>query len=247
MAVLLFLNSPAQLGLFQDDAAEVFGQPEELPFQFPRLPQRGIVSGSFTDGSASYSGSTRYGQLHGYWNSWYSNNQRFETGRLKKGLPDGEWRVWYPNGQLRYIRNYSADKWKRVQQQLLRPHPKLPQLPIARVYQKNPREAGFLLKSRYSFLDSRYSKSYQAVFTDCLHHGLFMNFYPDGKAKDSGAYRNGLKEGVWIESGDNEEEFWTGAYSHGWRNGSWKRYNRQKRLLELVAYRSGKPEWTKKY
>ncbi|MBL7893836.1 MAG: hypothetical protein JNK50_00990 [Bacteroidia bacterium] len=44
--------------------------------------------------------------LHGYFKSFYLNNQLKEQGELKYGLKNKEWKYWYSNGQLKEIINW---------------------------------------------------------------------------------------------------------------------------------------------
>ena len=46
--------------------------------------------------------------LHGYYKSFYLNNQLKESGELKYGIKNGEWRNWYNDGNLKEI-----STWKR--------------------------------------------------------------------------------------------------------------------------------------
>jgi len=211
------------------------------------MPAKGSVSGFHSDGRIRYSGSVKKFRLNGEWKSWFEDNTLHDEGMLVKGIPDGQWKVWYPNGKLRFIRTYSSDKLLRVKQQWLRPNPKMPNYYITTLYQSNRSKATALVKSNYSFRETKGDNSYSPVFTDCIHHGLFMNFYENGNTKDSGYYKSGLRNGVWIEGINIEEGFWTGNYTNGIKSGTWKRFNRQDRMMELIEYKKGREDWRKKY
>lgn len=44
--------------------------------------------------------------LHGYYRSFYLNDQLFESGEFKYGIKSGEWKNWYPDGKLKEITNW---------------------------------------------------------------------------------------------------------------------------------------------
>lgn len=247
MSLFICLYSYSQLGMFHSDEVDrsEFNNSELL--NNSAIPANGSVSGFHSDGRIRYTGSVKNFRLHGNWKSWFEDNILHDEGKLVKGIPDGQWRVWYPNGNLRFIRTYSSDKLKRVKQQWLRPHPKMPNYHITILYQDNRSKATALVKSSYSFKEVKEDNSYTPAFTDCIHHGLFMNFYDDGGVKDSGYYKSGLRHGVWIESINNEDEYWTGNYSNGIKTGTWKRFNQQNRMMELIVYKKGREDWRKKY
>jgi antitoxin component YwqK of YwqJK toxin-antitoxin module len=123
----------------------------------------------------------------------------------------------------------------------------MPNYSITTLYQNNRAKATALVKSSYSFRDLLGDNSYSPVFKDCIHHGLFMNFYDNGIMKDSGYYKNGLREGVWIEGQNNKESYWTGSFTNGIKTGTWKHFNQQKKMVELIVYKNGKTNWRKKY
>jgi antitoxin component YwqK of YwqJK toxin-antitoxin module len=79
---------------------------------------------------------------------------------------------------------------------------------------------------------------YLPPFDECLHDGLFINFFPDGMLKDSGYYKNGLREEVWIEYSTSGNVFTTGTYKNGKRIGGWKYYNANGSLLRIDEYNS---------
>jgi hypothetical protein len=46
--------------------------------------------------------------LHGYYKSFYLNNQLRESGEIKYGIKTGEWRNWYSDGKLKEV-----STWKK--------------------------------------------------------------------------------------------------------------------------------------
>jgi len=243
--LLVSFYSRAQLSILHPDDAVTIDSESFEWLSGISVTSNGAVTGLYPDGSKRYNAEVKNARLHGNWKSWYVNDAVHDEGKLVKGVPHGEWKVWYPNGKLRFVRTYSADKFKRITQEFARPHPKMPNYPITTVYQKDRSKATTRLKSSYSFKEALAANNYTPAFIDCLHHGLYMNFYESGHRKDSGHYKNGLRDGIWIES-NTEGLHWTGTYSNGIKTGTWKQYN-GKRLLEMVEYRNGREQWRRSY
>jgi antitoxin component YwqK of YwqJK toxin-antitoxin module len=63
-----------------------------------------------------------------------------------------------------------------------------------------------------------------------------MNYFPSGAVKDSGYYKNGLREGVWMEMIEDENVRSIGYYRHGQKKDIWKYYNPQGKLLYIQHY-----------
>ncbi|MBD0297355.1 MAG: hypothetical protein ICV84_19535 [Flavisolibacter sp.] len=192
-------------------------------------------------------------QLHGIWQSFYDNAQQCDSGRIEKGLPEGEWKTWYPNGQLKTVRNYSADKYHYIKADLKRDHPKYQRYRITHYaqahknikqhfqpnYQKhqNIHQLTALLDKIHHNTNTAEGDSYVPPFNSCIHHGLFINYDEKGAAIDSGYYVNGLKNGLWLESVNEGAVRAVGYYDHGRKVKQWKFYNTAGRLLYTDLYK----------
>lgn len=198
---------------------------------------------------------------HGPYKSWFDSAQLRDQGTFAMGIPDGEWKGWYSNGQPRFIRTYSAAKLQRIKQEIKK-HPKHVLMPLAIEAQQNrsalhqaisplqsfwhlygkrheelpPVPVDSMVLASLQFNEQGGDNSYMAPFKECLHHGLYMNYFPNGRAKDSGYYKNGLREGHW--------EHWlskgllraSGSYKHGKRSGTWSYYDPGGRIRSLATY-----------
>jgi antitoxin component YwqK of YwqJK toxin-antitoxin module len=227
------------------------------------LPGEGELLSYTDDNLRLYSATVKRHRLHGDWKSWYSNQQLCDSGYFIKGVPDGEWKRWDMNGQLLSIRHYDASRLMKIKSEMRRPHPRIAVYPLSALYYKNRRQGERYIASGYSFdfTADRHATSleavvennitpgnnYQPVFDECLHHGLYMNFFSDGQVKDSGYYKNGLRDGVWIHR-DASGNFLMGAYANGLKQGDWKQYNKDDRLVSVIVYdNKGKEKWRKRF
>ena len=159
ICLLVSLYSRAQLSILHPDDAVTTDSESYEWLSGLTMSSNGAITGLYPDGSIRYNAEVKNSRLHGAWKSWYNNNSTHDEGKLVKGVPTGEWKVWYPNGNLRFIRTYSSDKYKRVTQEFTRPHPKMPIYPITTLYQKDRNKAANRLKSCYSFKEAVASNS----------------------------------------------------------------------------------------
>lgn len=216
---------------------------------------------SIANNDARYSVTLKNQRPHGNYHSWYASKQPREIGKFHKGVPDGEWKGWFSNGQPRFIRTYSADKLARIKEETRR-HPKHIFTPLALEAKQYPERLSQATGALQSFSDLYGKKSeylspipedsdlvasnrfnelagddaYRAPFNECLHHGLYINYYPNGAVKDSGYYRNGLREGHWEEWLSNGTVKASGTYRHGRRINSWSYFDARNRLRSIAMY-----------
>lgn len=201
--------------------------------------------------------------LHGAWQSWFENGNILDSGFFFKGIPDGTWKVWNQQGALIAVRTYDADLYQRIFRELQLNHPKIYHYPITGLYKKKGPSVMDYLSAHYSFpahtdrdepLGETIRKNrnspyqYHPIFQQCLHHGLYVNYLPDGRLKDSGYYKQGLKSGIWVHFQSQTGLLWKGHYKNGFPQKEWKAYNVEGNLQELLFYNEeGKLQWRKKY
>ena len=193
--------------------------------------------------------------LQGNWISFYKPGQVLDSGRMQKSIPDGEWKTYYPDGTLRTIRTYNAEKLAYVKNEMQRKDGRSTFYALTGIAKQNISAARHLMTASYSYhalysdhsgehlnsLSERVAQnasqnSYHAPFTECLHHGLYVNFFPDGKTRDSGYYKNGVRDGLWNEWNNDATVLAVGSYKQGRPNGDWKFYNKQGKLLYIQLY-----------
>lgn len=223
------------------------------PFQ---LQQNGAIT-AVKGTQQLFTSAVKNHKLQGSWQSWYINGQLLDEGTLKRGIPDGVWKVWDTTGNLIAIRTYDADLFHRVKDELLLNHPRRSLYPLTDKYKKEGRRVAGYLAAAYSFQlqqahvtdnlqqlvekNAAQNHPYQPVFQQCLHHGLYVNYYANGQVKDSGYYKAGLRNGVWLHR--RAEGIWKGAYKNSTPVHEWKLYNTAGKLTYIIFYnRNGKEE-----
>ncbi len=215
------------------------------------LPAKGNIR-EHVGASLLYEGNVKAKKLHGDWKSWYRNGLLCDSGKLVKGLPDGEWKHWDTQGNLVAVRTYSASKYFRVQNDVVRYNARRVNLPIVTLYKKNRKTAARHLMSAYSFPAEKTNhaehslyqlvlhnisagNNYHPVFENNLHHGLFINYMSNGLARDSGYYTYGLRHGVWIHR-NNDLSMERGVYTNGKKADEWRLYDVRGKIREIYFY-----------
>lgn len=199
---------------------------------------------------------------HGAYKSWFDSTQLRDEGNFKMGVPDGQWKGWYKNGQPRFIRTYDAAKLQRIRQEIKK-HPRHTLIPLAVAAQKDRsvlQDAISPVQSFWHLYGKRHDErapvavdsasgaataseppadlGYLPPFKECLHHGLYMNYYPDGHMKDSGYYKNGWREGHWEHWLSEQQLKASGTYRHSKRSGTWRYQSRNGNIRSLATYNS---------
>lgn len=229
---------------------------------FSLAPNDGKLDGYYPNGNKKYKGSKHKEDLHGSWTTWYRDGQLLDTGLLVKGIPDDSWTIYYPDGTKKFIRTYSFDKWQLFQNEKVLYHPKRISLPVTKLFHESPKQAEKYIKTIHSFCakkncgrvkedffqtinNNTEQEHYHPLFENGLLHGPFSNYFPDGSLKDSGIYKNGLPEGIWIKWTDDKQFYWHGHYHHGVKNKEWKLYAANGRLIRILFFKEGKYLWRK--
>lgn len=260
-----YLHSQAQHTLEQPQSAvSIPGKPAIFAHHSNEnlfdLPARGSIH---KGGGAHplYTGNVKKHRLNGAWKSWYPNGKKMDQGFFRDGIPDGEWKHWDSTGQLLAIRHYSADKLQRVKNEMRLNHPRNSFYALTYLNKNNSAQAASVLQSTYSFpqgkrtvisrsLDEWVKESYESYlppFTQCLHHGVFINFYDNGHTRDSGSYNNGLKNGLWVYYSPSGER-WLGKYKDGTRQQEWKKYGADGKIEMILFFdRKGKEQWRRSF
>jgi antitoxin component YwqK of YwqJK toxin-antitoxin module len=228
------------------------------------LPRKGEIIGRI-DEKMIYRATVKDHRLNGVWQSWYGNGNSLDSGILINGIPDGEWKVWDSAGRLLAVRHYDADKYQRISNEIKLDHPRHSFYSLTQLYKKDPPSAKWRLQAGYSFSfsDARNNASslqqivesnigniadYRPVFNECLQHGVFINYFSNGMLKDSGYYKDGLKEGLWIHHNSPAGSWFTGMYRNGMRQYEWKQYTASGQLVLLIFYnKMGEEERRKQY
>ena len=206
----------------------------------PQSKSEGVLKGYDANGNLFFTVPYRNQKVDGTWQSQYPDGKPRDMGMFLKSIPHGEWKGYYANGNPKFIRSYNANKWYAVRGEIKRRHPKLNHYPITQVALQRPDQFTHVISAGYSFgtLPAE-AAAYQPPFTECFHHGLYMNYYENGQVKDSGYYKDGLRDGIWQEYYTNGQVKSSGFYINGQKHSGWANYSETGQLLSLKEYRNG--------
>ena len=204
------------------------------------------------------------GALDGRWISYYENGQVCDSGALLNNLPDGNWISYYENGQPRMIVKFNARKLIQVKDEMRRLY-RGPTLPVThtgsgsspgllrgqQAYARSQylflrtstvpaqivgRFNGITLKRKIDINTTQRFPYYAAPFEECLIHGIYKSYFPDGKLQDSGYSKFGLRTGVWQEYTPDLKNMSRGYYKKGFKRGEWRYYDADGKFLFLRRY-----------
>ncbi len=232
-----------------------------LPFD---LPQSGNLVSETGDQRFLFKATVRKGKLNGEWQSWYPDGVVCDSGRLVNNIPDGKWVFRNTANEIIAVRQYSADKFIRITNEMQHYHPKRSFYYLASIYQQNRSKALHFLDAAYSFPGNSGKRKigtlrqlaeentasiqpYHPVFVQCLHEGQYINYFSGGLVRDSGSYIDGVRNGKWIHRDSVTSGWYQGAYHNGIRVKEWKVFDESGRLNEIIQYdRTGRISWRKK-
>ena len=229
----------------------------------------GVYSVISHEGDTVYKAGYKKNKLNGPWISSYANNALCDSGSLKNNMPDGTWKTWYPNGTLRSVREYSAYKLERLKNNLQRYNHKINNDLLITMEKRNPgtfKQHTSAAESFHHYIPANLSAvshhipikekayinsletsdHYFPPFTECLHDGVYLNYFPNGELRDSGYYKNGFRTGLWIEKGDDGTSS-RGTYHRSFKTGAWSYYNSNGKLIKLMHYNHEGKEMHKKH
>lgn len=251
------LKAPAELSpVFTIFNNEVFGV---YPFQLPHSGNLKLLN----EQKVLFQANVKNYRLHGEWTSFYPHSQKLDEGILIKGVPNGEWKTWYNNGQIKSVRNYSADLFLKVKSDIDLNHPKISRFVLTDRYKKEGEKVLHVLSANYSFhitqptipvdvallvtQNQQQPFNYHPPFKNVLHHGLYMNYFENGAIQDSGYYKEGLRSGLWEHHLANGT-YWRGLYKNGIHVKDWKCFTREGKLLMFILYNEkGKEVYRKQF
>lgn len=204
--------------------------------------------------------------LHGEWRTFYESGQLCDSGTFYKNIPDGEWISYYEDGQLQMIVQFNAKRFIQVREEMRRLYRPAPMITSSsgtptfrsvgalrgqQAYMRGQylnlqqsitpaslvgRFRDISLKRRIDLNTIQHFPFYAAPYEECLIHGLYKSYFPDGKLKDSGYSINGMKTGVWQEYDADKKNMSRGFYKKGLRRDEWKYYNGEGKFVYLRRY-----------
>ncbi len=216
------------------------------------------------DGKPLFNAGIKKGKLNGAWQSWYTNGAVCDSGYMINNIPHGTWKYWDNKGNLLAVREYNADKYRRIKEEMMRYNSRRSFYYLAYMYQQKKTTALKYVTANYSFPGGKKAdragtglkevvqynitdgNTYIPVFDNCLHEGQYTNYFSNGAIKDSGYYKDGLKTGIWVHYETAGGIHYEGRYENGIRIKDWRVYHANHRIRDVIHYdNKGKEQWRK--
>jgi len=208
----------------------------------------GKIAGWYANGMQAIVVHTRKTALHGTWQTWYQNGQLRDAGNFVHNMPNGEWKSWYANGKLRSLRQYDAHKMQMVELAVRQRNPKLAFQLISQEAIRHPEKLRNFLNPWGSVTGiGKNETAYKYPFDQCFHHGFFANYFENGVMQQSGFYKDGLKDGLWMQWNDDGIMVSSAYYLHGLSHGAKKEFNSVGAMQSMTEYKHGKKMFEKNY
>ena len=150
------------------------------------------------NGQLMYKGFSKKGESHGICKFWYKNGQLEAVGNMKNGIKTGIHKKYYRNGQMYKKWFYkNGIETKRVEV-WYENGDKMPVLYDSELEIKGNLIYIKLSQKLFSGLQKDFysdgSIKYKILVKDGKKHGEYVEYYENGEYKQSGSYKNGIKE-----------------------------------------------------
>ena len=225
------------------------------------MVKNGPYQGYHENGELQFTTVVKKSRLQGVWTSWYPGGAVCDSGKFVKDVPDGEWKGYYPDGTPRYIWHFSANKYFSLKDEMMnQPKQKffrIAQLPLHEgikyiktdyIFGQSTHTPAIMFRSKalqHKAFDpenikkrvdrNTYTNTYIPPFPECIFHGPYVAYYPDGRIREEGLYINGMRDGLWEEQARDGKKS-RGSYHYGKKSGEWRTYDKNGKVLSVKRY-----------
>lgn len=209
-------------------------------FGQPSMKQDGYNKLTYPNGKIASEGFTKDGKPDGYWKNYYESGVIKSAGNRKDLLLDGIWKFYNEDSTLSSEISYLADKkngftWKYDAGKL-----------VEKTYYVDNQKQG----ESFTFFETGQIKS-KVTYLDDLKDGEGFEYEKDGRIiallkfnKDLMVSRDEinrynadkLKQGKWVEFHENGINKLVGGYVDGKKNGIFKEYDKNGKLIAIYKY-----------
>ena len=161
----------------------------------------------------------------GPWKFYNSSGRLEQAGAYSSGRIDGTWRWYYPEGELLREEDYYQGKRDGSYTEYTRTG----EIIAEGSYADGERNGLWKVTTGDNTEEGEYLLG--------LRNGEWKSYYPDGKLRFKGSYRQGNPEGhhtVYFENGRTKEDRY---YRNGFRTKTWKKYDELGEVILTITYR----------
>jgi len=161
----------------------------------------------------------------GPWKFYNSSGRLEQAGAYSSGRIDGTWRWYYPEGELLREEDYYQGKRDGSYTEYTRTG----EIIAEGSYADGERNGLWKVNAGDNTEEGEYNLG--------LRNGEWKSYYPGGKLRFKGNYRQGNPEGhhtLYFENGRTKEDRY---YRNGFRTKTWKKYNELGEIILTITYR----------
>jgi antitoxin component YwqK of YwqJK toxin-antitoxin module len=161
----------------------------------------------------------------GPWKFYNSSGRLEQAGAYSSGRIDGTWRWYYPEGELLREEDYYQGKRDGSYTEYTRTG----EIIAEGSYADGERNGLWKVNAGDNTEEGEYILG--------LRNGEWKSYYPGGKLRFKGNYRQGNPEGhhtLYFENGRTKEDRY---YRNGFRTKTWKKYNELGEIILTITYR----------
>lgn len=161
----------------------------------------------------------------GTWKFYNTEGKLEQAGSYINGRIDGTWRWYYPNGELLREEDYFQGRRDGTYTEYTRTG----EIIARGTYADGERNGEWKITTGDNTEEGTYLLG--------LRDGLWRSWYPNGKLRFRGEFKQGNPDGrhiFYYDSGRQKED---GYYKNGFRTRTWKKYNEEGEVLLTISYR----------
>jgi len=187
--------------------------------------RNGVWKDYYADGNVSAEGNYSDNRRTGTWKFYNESGKLVQVGSYSNGRIDGTWRWYYPEGELLREEDYYQGRRDGDYTEYARDG----QVIAQGSYADGERNGEW----RFNTGDNTEEGTYLLGLRD----GEWRAWYPDGKLRFRGEFRQGNPEGrhtLWYDNGRIREDRY---YKSGMRTRTWRKYNEEGEVILTITYR----------
>lgn len=212
-------------------------------FAQEEIVKDGYVKFYYPNGNVSSEGNMKSGKPDGYWKSYYENGTMKSEGNRENFKLTGQWKFYNEKGTKINVFNYKQGKKDSIQVSFYE----------TGIIKSEENDSMDVLTGVSKYYNAQGKLQKQINFINGVESGLAKEFSSEGLVITLTTYRNGyivkeekinrtdrfgMRQGTWKELYENDSPKAEGFYKDGKRDGIFKEYDRNGRVVKKEEYRN---------
>lgn len=228
--------------------------------QFTNNETTGIWEFFYETGNLKMRGILRQNANFGLWEYFYESGQKSMEGHVNGKNREGEWKSYYENGQIKDVGSYRDNKRSGLWRFYFEDGIVKGEIDYTddfgryteyyhsgKVFAEGPRAGTRNVGHWRFFSETDGTLQSEGDYDNGRKHGLWINYYPNGKISSRGYYENDQLSGMWEYFFENGNRKSSGLYSEGLKDGNWTTWNENGSVKSEISLSEGKGEYREYY